>query len=202
MGTPPTLDYAIPARRTMSPATHAVLASLMALAGMGFNSWIIHESLWDFYEAWEAHFLLSRNPKAFGRLIAPAQIQSLEHPVTLWLATTGVILACSLGLWLALHLLIVSIRWHRDPAAAELMLNLYVRIKKFGAWFTAIAFLVASTVVWDFRVRASNHTPIGSGPPLFTSAAFLLASLIPVWLVRRWLTKAVPGLPADGPAGQ
>jgi hypothetical protein len=134
--------------------------------------------------AW-AHHDLVRDPRAYGREIAPATIAAIRRPVRLWASAALLIAAAAFGLLLAINLMCAAIQMGRDAARASYRLRAYSRLKPLGAAATALAFFWFGAEDHGFWVAATRHWPLGSSAaPYLNSAILFGCAWLPAWWVR------------------
>ncbi|MGB7160966.1 MAG: hypothetical protein WBD40_23095 [Tepidisphaeraceae bacterium] len=181
---PRTLDYASPATRAKGAMPFRLAAGFFALGGIAFNTgaiWLIvlscHRASWVYRD-------LLRDPRAYGREIAPMWIAELRFPVQFWIAHGALTLSLAFGLLLAIHLLAAAVCARRTPDETLRRLNEYRRWKPVGAIATVATGFWASSESHTFWVIATRHHPVGSGPPLVSSAILLLCAMLAFWWAR------------------
>lgn len=160
----------------------------MAVGGVVANTYFIYLAADAVDEAHWGYFALARNPKAFGREIAPATIASLRQPLFLWFASTALIISSVFGLMLAIHLVRSVLQMDRAPDTDWRGITRYRRIKPYAIAVTATAFFCFGLAHHAFWVTATRHTPVGSMSPvseLLESALLALCGLIPWWWIGR-----------------
>lgn len=184
------LQYASPPAAPGDMRTFRVVALLFALLGILANLGLIAASVRSVHSASVAYQELTRNPRAYGRDIAPSTIATLRVPVRLWASQAMLIVAATLGLLLAISLLFATVQLHQNLLASSRYLSLYTRLKPFGAAASTAAFFWFGYEDLLFWVTASRHWPVGAGPPVFFSSVLFACALIPWWWVRsNWMLR-------------
>ena len=187
------LAYAPPAVRAGGVSWFRGTAIAFALLGAVANTGFVYLTVVSLHQAHWAYRDLRRDPRAYMREVAPATIATLRQPVRLWASHAAFMAAAALGLLLAVDLLIAAVRMKRDPAETLRRLERYARWKGPAAAAMAAAFFWSATEQHAFWVAATRHIPVGSGPPVFSTALLLACALLPLWRVR----QALAGLPAQ-----
>ena len=179
------LDYATPAPAPGVVTNFRPVAFAFALLGIVFNVALVALAVPAAHRAAWAYHDLVKDPRAYGREIAPATIATLRRPVRLWASEVAMVAAAAFGLLLAINLLCAAVQVRRNPERAARRLRFYGRLKPIGAAATALAFLWSGAESHAFWVAATRHWPLGSSEAPYISSAVLFAcAWLPSWWVR------------------
>ena len=150
-----------------------------------FNVGLIGLSVWEFNRSsWVYHDLM-HNRRAFGREIAPEVIVSLRHPYRVWISESVAAVAAGFGALLALNLFIAAKSLRSNSIGARRRFRQYRFWKPLGTLFTAAALYWSATEDSTFWIAATSHIPLGSGPPILSTAMLIVCGIVPVWWLRR-----------------
>jgi hypothetical protein len=178
------LDYA-PPRSVNHFGVSVTLLVLFGACGLAMNLLFVTFTMQGLHRAHWVHHDLMQNPRAYGREIAPQTIATLRRPYALWASHGGMIVASSFGMLLAINLLVCAAQVRRRFAQSVHRIQWYIARKAIGAAITSAVYFWSGSASWEFWVAATRHIPLGSGPPLISTALLLLCALIPWWWAKR-----------------
>jgi len=158
----------------------AVVGILANLAFIALATQQLHQAHWVYHD-------LMQNPRAYGREIDPVIIATFRDLRPIWIAFAAFRIASSLGLLLAVNLLIAACLMDRKEASAAGRLAQYRRWKPLGTVLTVVTFLWAANVSHNYWVAATRHIPVGSGPPIIQTALLVMCALLPWWFIGKRL---------------
>jgi hypothetical protein len=170
------------------PLRWRMLLSVWAAIGILVNAFLVDIVVQELGRARSAAAELLHDHRAFGHVVPPATVMRLQEPFLLWFAGGALSVAAIFGIYFAVELLISMLMYSSRSQRCSHKLDRYSRFKPWGAVATGVTFFLFFGLYWKFWVDATQHVPVGSGPPWIEAITIIGLAQVPCWLL--WRTRS------------